>query len=266
LLSSYPRRFDVLGVSGSKELVFENTGEAKESAFAVHALKIDTPTIENSGSTVNFFSRLLVGVDLGVEAKSYNSLRLAADYDRATTPAEKQAIVDSVPRLSTIYAILQNVQDSVVPQPIKALLANAILYSWSNTPVQIEALRMGLGLSTADEFWIGIGKNSASLPPRAKILLLAELIPAFGKDARVNSIPNLMASALEIMRTRFPGVEEKYIQTYVAELIISDFLRTPNALDRVIKFIQQAPAELISASWAADAAAAASALAKTEKK
>ena len=205
-------------------------------------------------------------MDLGVEAKSYNSLRLAADYDRATTPAEKQAIVDSVPRLSTIYAILQNVQDSVVPQPIKALLANAILYSWSNTPVQIEALRMGLGLSTPDEFWIGIGKNSASLPPRAKILLLAELIPAFGTDARVNSIPNLMASALEIMRTRFPGVEEKYIQTYVAELIISDFLRTPNALDRVIKFVQQAPAELISASWAADVAAAASALAKTEKK
>jgi hypothetical protein len=183
---------------------------------------------------------------LNFEARNYSSLRLAADYSNANSAAEKDGIVASVANLSNIYAILKNVSDSVIPAPIKAMLANLLVSRWQNSPEQEDALRKGLGLASADEYWSQLGKNSAALPPKAKIQLLADLIAETGVNPKVKDLPSLLESVLEILRVRFADVEEKALQIYAAELVISDYLKSPkSSSDRVLRFVQTIDAQVI---------------------
>jgi len=234
-------------------MVFEKVEGTAEAAFVVQASKFEIPSLEMSASTEAYFSRLMVALQhVNLEAKSYGSLRLAADFSNAKTDEEKKKVVACVPKLDDIYAILKNVQDSVIPAPIKALLANLLVFKWENTPAQIEALRKGLGLEAADEYWTELGKTSSALLPKAKIQLLAEIIPACGFNARVADLPTLMATVLEILRSRFQDVEEKALQTYTAELIISDYLYSPaSSVDRVVRFVKSANSDELRKALAA---------------
>lgn len=227
-------------------MVFDMSNKTDETAFVVQASKYETPTVENSGSVTAYFARLMVSSQhMGLEAKSYNSLRLAADYSNATSDAEKHKIVESVPQLDSIYNILKDISDSVIPPPVKAMLANYIIYDWKNTPVQVGALRKGLGLDTADEYWKVLGAHSSALAPKAKIQLLGELVRAFGVNQRVSNVPSLMGSILEILRPRYPDVEEKNLQAFTAELILSDYLHTTSPPDRLIRYVTIGDADRI---------------------
>jgi len=220
-------------------MVFEKV--QGDTAYVVQACKYGTPTLENSESLESFITKLMVMMqNLNSEAKVYCSLRLAADYSKATTEMEKQKILESIPRLESIYAVLNNLQDAVVPAPIKALLANRIIPNWVNCPEQLEALRKGLGMETADEYWIELGKNSGLITPRTKILLLGEIVSYCGVNAKVKDVPALMGAILDVLRKRFPGADEKTLQTYTVELVISDYLNSRNSKERVMSFVNKA--------------------------
>lgn len=226
--------------------MFENKAD-NEGCFAVQASKCNPPSLEMAESPGAYFATLMPALKhLGAEDKKFNALRLAADYTRADGVEEKEIVLQRVERLSSIYAVLKDVKDAVIPAPIKALLANALLAKWENTPAQVDALRKGLGLDAADEYWTALSSQTALIPPRKKILLLAEMIPLFGVDPRVQAVPDVMKAVLEVLRAKFPeAAEAKALQVYTAELIVSDFLRGSSPPERLTKYLSQAPLEAI---------------------
>lgn len=233
-----------MGAAGT--LVFENKAD-NEGCFAVQASKCNPPSLETAESPSAYFATLMPPLKhLGTEDKKFNALRLAADYSRAASSTDKEGVIQRVQRLSTIYAVLKDVKDAVIPAPIKALLANALLAKWENTPAQVDALRKGLGLDAADEYWIALSAQTALIPPRRKILLLAEMIPLFGVDPRVQAVPDVIKAVLEVLRVKFPeAVEEKALQAYTADLIVSDFLRGSSPPERLTRYLAQAPVDTI---------------------
>ena len=230
-------------------MVFEkNAALSGDTAYVVQASKYEVPTIQNSGSVEDYFSRMMVVMqNVNAEAKTFNALRLAADYSNATTEIQRQNIIASTQRLDSIYAILSSVQDSVVPAPIKALLANQIVREWDDSPLRVASLRKGLGMDPADEYWIELGRNTASLPPKMKIQLLAEVVTSVGSNPRVSELPTLMGNVLEVLRKRFPDATEKDMQTYTTELVIGDYLNSKTTMERVLKFVNND--ESISSGW-----------------
>ena len=103
-------------------------------------------------------------------------------------------------------------------------------------------------MDPADEYWIELGRNTASLPPKMKIQLLAEIVKSVGSNPRVFELPTLMGNVLEILRKRFPDASEKDMQTYSTELAIGDYLNSKSTtLERVLKFVSSD--ESISSGW-----------------
>jgi hypothetical protein len=96
-------------------------------------------------------------------------------------------------------------------------------------------------METADEYWIELGKHSGLITPRTKILLLGEIVSCCrGVNAKVKDVPALMGAILDVLRKRFPGVDEKTLQTYTVELVISDYLNSRNSKERVMSFVNKA--------------------------
>ena len=235
--------YDLLGASGT--LVFDNKADS-ESCYAVQASKFTPPSIETAESTDKFFATLMPALKhMGADDKKYNAMRMAADYSRASSSSEKQRIIQGVERLSSIYAILKEVKDTVIPAPIKALLANYLVAKWENTPAQVAALRKGLGLDAGDAYWTALSAQTGMLPPKKKIFLLAEMIPRFGVDPRVEAVPEVMQSVFDVLRKRFPAAEEKVLQAYTSELVLSDYLNTGSSLDRLTRWCLQAPEDAL---------------------
>jgi hypothetical protein len=53
--------------------------------------------------------------------------------------------------LTAIYAVLREVQTSVIPPPVKAMLAFFLMDSWTDSTVQSAALRQALSLDPPGE-------------------------------------------------------------------------------------------------------------------
>ena len=248
--------YDLLGSTLEKNMVFTSDSKIQDStAYVVTANKIVIPTMETSDfSAYNYTKSTLLGSStLDKDDLEFTALRIATDFSKAVTQLEKQTLLDSIPKLTSIYEILRGVKEVVIPTPVKAMLAIFLLPKWENTPVQRNALKLGLGLEKGEEeFWVPLGKATSSMPPREKILFLSEIIPEFGRNTNMSRLPDLLASLLLIVREKL-GVlaDEASIQIFVADLAITDYLFTKQsdgevAYDRVIKFIETADAAYLT--------------------
>jgi hypothetical protein len=242
--------FDLLGSTGSQKMVFENGVRGEDdAAYVVSANKVPVITPDSPDfSAFNFTKFTLLGSNnMEKDDREFSAYRIDTDYQRASTPEEKESVLRSVLKLNGIYEILKEVKDIVIPPPVKAMLANFLLPKWEDTPAQREALRQGLGLIPPDDYWKPLGAATSSLPPREKILFLSNIAPEFGKNPNVEALPTLMQIINNMVRAKLPDIVEANLQIFTADIVVTDFLnvRTPNASDRLLKFIEVTDAKTI---------------------
>jgi hypothetical protein len=251
--------YDLLGSTGEDKMVFELDSEALQSAaYVVSANKIVIPMMDSPDFSAYNFSKstLVSSASMDKDDREFTALRVQTEFSQAGSTLEKQIILDSIPKLSSIYEVLRGVKEVVIPTPVKAMLAVFLLPKWDDTEAQREALRLGLGLGKGnEEFWGPLGACTSAMPPREKILFLSEIIPEFGKNLKLEKLPELLSQLLVKIREKIPGVEEASLQIFVADFAVTDFLQSPSeqiiAFNRVLKFIDTAEesylAELIAA-------------------
>ena len=178
------------------------------------------------------------------EDREYSALRLAADVKAAKNEADKAEVMAMAERLPQIYAVLEKVQDKVIPKPAKAMLANLLVGTWSDSREQVDALRKGLGLDPADAFWQDVGACTTTLKPNAKITFLGEIISQAGiNDKFGGGLPATMKQALIVLQAKMPEEDDlSRLQAFVAKLVISDYLMTSMdaevATDRVMRYLE----------------------------
>ena len=147
-----------------------------------------------------------------------------------------------VERLPQIYRVLRDVQDIVIPKPVKAMLAAYIVQDWTNSEAQVDALRKGLGLtpSADDAFWTGIAGSTKNLKPRDKIVFLSDIVPLFGTGSEtLAQLPALLPMLNEAIRTKLPEAPAEDVELLATDLVATDFLRAsrPNAGERLLRFL-----------------------------
>jgi hypothetical protein len=93
-----------------------------------------------------------------------------------------------------------DVQEIVIPSPVKSFLAILIAEQWTNSMDQIIALKTGLGLIPAgeDPFWAPVGAATRNMRPKDKIVFLADILPLFGSRSilKLNVIPTLLVEVI----------------------------------------------------------------------
>lgn len=231
--------YDAGGSAGEGELVFTEATESDE-AFVVQAEKLSRRST-NPTPFEDISYSLLTAKNMEAEDREYSALRLSAQVKDAASDTEKAALLKSAEMLPDIYAIVAGVQDNVVPKPAKAQLANYLLPTWKNSEEQVQALRKGLGLDTADDFWRGVGGSTANLPPREKIVFLAETLSQVGINDKLAGLPQTMASIVGALKQRIPEEEQlKDIEIFTAKIAVSDYLMSgeADAGDRIVRYIQ----------------------------
>ena len=125
--------YDLLGSTTEKKMVFTSDSKVQDStAYVVSANKIIIPTMESSEfSAYNYTKSTLLGsATLDKDDLEFTALRIATDFSKAMTQLEKQTILDSVPKLTSIYEVLRGVKEVVIPTPVKAMLAVFLLPKW----------------------------------------------------------------------------------------------------------------------------------------
>lgn len=222
--------YDVKGTD-SEKIVFQEKKAEDQTAYVVQAKK--SATISKDDAAVNpqkYIESLLYGArHMEGDDKEFTSLRMTTEYNRASTAEEKAAVLENVQRLPSIYKILKNVKEIVIPAPVKAMLATFLVSTWENTPEQCTALQRGVGLMPADEFWTSLGTSTASMTPREKIAFLSNVIPLAGKHKNLARLPNVLAETIKIIQQRVPQVEAANLQGFASDIVVSDYLYASSA-------------------------------------
>jgi hypothetical protein len=246
--------YDLLGSTGEQKMIFEKDANGLEtSAYVVSAAKILIPTMDSPDfSAYNYSKTSLLGYSsLDRDDLEFTALRIDSEFRKLDSSLEKQSLLDSIPKLPSIYEILKTVKEVVIPTPVKAMLAIFLLPKWENTVPQKEALKLGLGLEKADEdFWGPLGLATGAMPPREKILFLSEIIPEFGTNPNLVRLPDLLSKLLIRIKEKLPLIEEASIQIFVADLAVTDFLLDiytgDAAFDRIVKFVDISEPEYLN--------------------
>ena len=156
---------------------------------------------------------------------------------------DKTALMELlVLRLPQIYRVLREVQDIVIPKPVKAMLASYLVNEWTNSDAQVDALRKGLGLtpSAEDAFWTAVAGSTKNLKPRDKIVFLSDVVPLFGTGSEaLAQLPSLLPLLVEAIRNKLPETPPEDVELLATELAATDFLRAgrPNAGERLLRFV-----------------------------
>lgn len=92
----------------------------------------------------------------------------------------------------------------------------------------------------SDPFWLSLGKATASLGPRDRILVLGDVVPLFGtpKEVLLAYAPTAIEEITTILKTRFPQELDADIVRVATDLVIGDYL--------LIEGLESSPIERIS--------------------
>lgn len=93
--------------------------------------------------------------------------------------------------------------------------------------------------------------SSTSLLTSFQIYLTVDLVSKFGKPeyaAKLQYLPSLLESVVNVLITRFAATDIVKIQAYAVDLIISDYLRSSLGVEqsgeRLRRFVAVYPSEL----------------------
>jgi SAM-dependent methyltransferase len=218
----------------------DNSDGSRDEGFVVQASKLRRLGAQQPTPFEDISYRLLPAKYMEAEDREYSGLRLAADVKKTGDAEERDGLVAAgVAKLPQIYSVLAGVQDSVVPKPAKALLANYLLPTWEDTPGQVQALKQALGVEPADAFWRALSACTGKLPALEKIALLGEVLscPAgsSSSSSKRESMPQLMTSVIAAVLEKLPPAgegggegEQEEVQAqaerFAARAVVSDYL------------------------------------------
>ena len=238
--------YDLFNSNG--QMVFDKI--ADDAAYVVHAKRQILPDV---GSTEFVAYDYILGSLHGLkylesDDKKFNALRLAADYDKLSTQGRSD-LLKNLKKLEDIYEIIHVMKEMIIPAPVKAMLANFLFPTWTNSAEQISALRQGLGLSPADDFWTSVSKNTGSMSPRQKVIFLSNLVPFFGTSDKVSSYPELLEKTISSIQKRLPDEAVGSVQDFASDFLIADFLLSdkPDAANRALRYIDSLTTEQLKA-------------------
>ena len=234
--------YDAIGSAGDGQLVFTDA-TGSDVAYVVQAEKL---TRRNTDPTPfeDISYALLTAKHMEAEDREYSALRLAAQAKDARSDEERAEIIKRAEKLPEIYAILSGVVDQSVPKPAKAQLANYLLATWENSDEQVQALKRSIGVEPADDFWKTISECTTKLPPREKIVFLAEAVSQVGINDKLAGLPGVMASVTSALRQKYPSGQPddetaSRIEIFTAKIVVSDYLMSDGVAvgERIVRFI-----------------------------
>lgn len=242
--------YDLLGSTGSGSMVFDGDKmkNVEGAAYTVMANKIKiSPFGSHDFSAYNFSRGTLAGLsaDIEEEDREFCSLRIATEYERKDSEAERMHLLSSIGKLASIYDILKEVKNLVIPNAVKAMLAVFVMEQWNNTEEQREAMKKGLGIEKPDEYWTALGAVTSAMPPREKILFLADVIPQVGTNANIPQLPDFFQDLSPRIRAKLPDLEESNLQIFVADMAITDFCFAAQPRDRIVRYIDSLAPEVL---------------------
>lgn len=228
--------FDLYSENG-QQLSFEKREGL--SAYVVQATRAETPSLAQPAEHV---AVLLSGCrHLSNADRKYCSLRAATRLGELADPeAYVRRLVVALPQL---YSVLREVQEIVLPAPVKALLAMLVVETWTDSEAQRQALAMALGLvpSAEDPFWAPIGAATKSMRPKDKVIFLADVLPLFGSPAapRLAALPVVLSAVVQAVKARLPDATDDDVQLIATEFIATDFLAStsPDAAARLVRYL-----------------------------
>jgi len=242
--------YDLLGSTGGASMVFDadKKKNVEGAAYVVTAQKIQIPTMGSPDfAAYNYTKGSLSGLtaDMDADDRDFCAYRVAAEFERKPADLERQRLLTSVGKLPTIYNILKEVKNIVIPAPVKAMLAVFLLEAWENTSVQREALRMGLGIDKPDDYWAALSQSTNAMPPREKILLLSDIIPYVGSNPNVQQLPALLQDLIPRMKAKLPEAEESQLQVFAADIAVTDFVIAAQPAEKIIRYIDSLNTETL---------------------
>lgn len=166
----------------------------------------------------------------------YSIAEAAAEAGDDAAVERAYAAVDD---LVKIYGLCEPML-KVLPVPLIAQMAANVAATWSSTPEELDALSMGLGMSTPSEaFWKPLSDATKKLTADEKIWLLVDLVPLFAPSAGnggkpqfadgLEALPAAVVAATAVVAEKCPAMPEADTQLVAAELCTRDFLKEDEA-------------------------------------
>ncbi|CAM9495618.1 unnamed protein product [Scytosiphon promiscuus] len=148
---------------------------------------------------------------------------------QAKTDQEREAVLNLVDPLVSVYDVLTELPPGVLFAPYKAILAEALAPSWSGTEEQRATLREGLGLTPpGDDVWAPLGEATKFLHPEDRVRLLVDFVKAFagGEEQRqaLLEVKDVLSPVSEILNEKRPMWSKPDTELMVTDLIVTDFL------------------------------------------
>lgn len=97
-------------------------------------------------------------------------------------------------------------------------------------------------MNTPDEYWKAVSGVTANMIPRNKIIFLANIIPLFGTNQRVQDIPSVLSSINDTINKRVNSdgkFDQNLLQSYASDLLVTDYLLTDSSLDRITRYLNK---------------------------
>eukprot|EP00549_Striatella_unipunctata_P018840 CAMPEP_0118688402 /NCGR_PEP_ID=MMETSP0800-20121206/8901_1 /TAXON_ID=210618 ORGANISM="Striatella unipunctata, Strain CCMP2910" /NCGR_SAMPLE_ID=MMETSP0800 /ASSEMBLY_ACC=CAM_ASM_000638 /LENGTH=632 /DNA_ID=CAMNT_0006585659 /DNA_START=53 /DNA_END=1952 /DNA_ORIENTATION=+ len=159
--------------------------------------------------------------------------RLARAYLMMDEWGNRDALVANVETLPRIYESLLKMDQFAFTFSMQAQLAADLVVDedFNANDAQLEALSMGLGLTTpSEEFWVHVGKNTANMQPGDKINLLAYLVPRFGsgnpeQEKCLQTFISGMQPTFDVIRSKCPTLSDGDVELIGTELLAAEVLK-----------------------------------------
>ncbi len=197
--------------------------------FVVQASKVAAKTeIDSEDVEGSFSSMLWMTPVLEYRDKVLISPRLARAWEAADDQGRKDKIVENLKALPEVYKSLSKMDSFAFPFNLQAQLAANLAYepTFTASDPQVKALRMGLGLESADDFWSAVGLKTSAMDPEDKVSLLAYIVPRFGTgmDERLESFVTGLDATISVVKSKCPGMNDSDAQLAASEMLASEFL------------------------------------------
>eukprot|EP01038_Epipyxis_sp_PR26KG_P004629 gene4629-6508_t len=249
--------YDLVGATKSGELIFnKQSNTLNTTSYLVQAQKIDIPTLDSISSNDNvsdyLFKSMLSIKNMETDDRKFVAIRLAAQNDHDSTYWTNN--LNKLLKLQSIYNVLKEIKEVIIPSPVKAMLAAFILDKWTGSELQVSSLRMAVSLDPPSaDFWLPLGQATALLPPKQKIYLLADMVSRLSDDSlvdRMQETPQLITEVFQTLCDRLPESDKVILQQFAADIVISDYLDSnlpkDDAKNRLTRFIQTYSKEAIA--------------------
>merc|ERR1711957_209093 len=202
--------------------------------YAVQATKVQlSEDVNQDDPARSFKEQMALQPTLDERDKVLLAPRLGRAWKLAETEEQRSRILENVETLPAIYESLIKMDQFAFPFQLQAQLATNLCtdIDFVGNEVQIENLKMGLGLSKpSEEFWKPIGSATADMDPEDKVNLLSHIVPRFGgtnpaMDGAATNFLSGLRPAVAVIKGKCSNISNSDAQLVATELLAAEILK-----------------------------------------